>query len=83
MRGVRSGNSGVEKGSTMHEDRQQEAATCADATAAGGDALLDQRRLASLRTGAWLWSEAAGTPFACLTGSEPTPASCLSEPTPG
>ena len=49
---MRSGVPGVEKGSAMHENRQQEAATCAHAIAACGDALLDQRRLAMLQTGA-------------------------------
>ena len=80
---MRSGNSGVEKGSVVHEDRQQEAATRADATAAGGDALPDQHRLAKLRTGARRRYDAAGIPFARLTGSEPTPVTYPCEPTPG
>ena len=55
----------------------------ADVTAACGDALVDQGCLAELRTGARLWYDAAGTPFARLTGPDPTPASGFSEPTVG
>ena len=36
----------------MHQDRQQETATHADAIAACGEALLDLRRLSMLQTGA-------------------------------